>query len=475
MKKYLKFIFIILIVSMILIIISCKNSETIISKEEVSSLISSETEKEGFLTYSGGELPQSMGYVNDYSNLISQEYEDKILSEIKKVKEETDAEIVVVIIESLEGKSVDDYTLELFNMWKVSRYGLILLVSENDKIVRVTTGYDMEGVITDDIAGSIIDDVIVPKFQENNFNEGIYEGVKKISEYILTHDPYETSEEYEEVDKFSNILQKASPSVVNIVIEFENEEDVSGEKVVFGGVFMSGIIYTSDGYIITNTTNLKNIIEIKVTAEDGTQFSGNLVGEDRNTNIAVIKIDTQNLEVPNFAPEKELKVGEAVVTISRPTGKVIDFSQGFIKATEINMTVYPDTLPLVDLIQTDIEGKMGTAGSALVSMGGSVIGINSLMMPSAEGEKFYLLATPIEIAINIAEQIIKYGKAKIPNTGIEMGLSDTDISGVIVMGLVENSPGKDAGIEVGDIITEFDGIEVKDPSQLYGQILRKKM
>jgi len=74
--------------------------------------------------------------------------------------------------------------VELFNTWKVSRYGIILLVSMADKKLRITTGYDMEKIITDDIAKNIIDNVIIPQFQEGNVNEGIYQGVKKISEYI---------------------------------------------------------------------------------------------------------------------------------------------------------------------------------------------------------------------------------------------------------------------------------------------------
>jgi len=177
MKKYFKFASILLIIIAILISASCKST-----KSEISSV--NKTVEPDFLNYTGDEFPKPIGYVNDYADLIDKSYEDKILSEIKKVKEDTEAEIVIVIIESLEGKIIDNYTLELYNTWKVSRYGIILLVSIEGRGLRITTGYDMEKVITDDIAESIIDDVIIPKFRESNYNEGMYQGVKKISEYI---------------------------------------------------------------------------------------------------------------------------------------------------------------------------------------------------------------------------------------------------------------------------------------------------
>jgi uncharacterized protein len=190
MKKYLKFVFILLVIIIILISISCKNNKSEINKPEIIS--SSETKEETFLTYSGDEFPKPIGYVNDYANIVDKSYEEKISSEINKVKDKTDADVVVITIDSLEGKSVEDYTSELFNTWEVSRYGVILLISFNDKKLRISTGYDMEKAITNDNAKSIIDDVIVPKFRESNYNEGIYQGVKKISEYILAYGPYTT-------------------------------------------------------------------------------------------------------------------------------------------------------------------------------------------------------------------------------------------------------------------------------------------
>jgi len=98
-------------------------------------------------------------------------------------------------MDSLEGKSIDGYTLELYNTWQVSRYGIILLLSMNEHKIRITTGYDMEKVITDEIANSILNDVVIPKFQNNNYSDGIYQGVKKISEYILAYGKFKPENE----------------------------------------------------------------------------------------------------------------------------------------------------------------------------------------------------------------------------------------------------------------------------------------
>lgn len=183
MKRFLNAIFILLFLGLILISTSCKG---VTSKSTIANVNSSvsETKEVAFLTYSGEEFPKPIGYVSDYENIIDQGYEDKIMAEVKKVKEETNADIVVVTIKSLEGKSIDDYTLELFNTWGINSYAVILLISMDEKKLRITTGYDMEKVITSDIAKYIVDDVIVPKFKQSDYSEGIYQGVMKISEFI---------------------------------------------------------------------------------------------------------------------------------------------------------------------------------------------------------------------------------------------------------------------------------------------------
>jgi S1-C subfamily serine protease len=284
------------------------------------------------------------------------------------------------------------------------------------------------------------------------------------SEEEITIEP----EEYEEIDKLSNVLQKGSKALVGIAWTVETE-DISGNSVG-AEALNTGMIYSDDGYILTNNIGFENIKEIIVTLLDGTKLPGDLLGVDNNTGVSVIKTDAQNLESLDFIIAEDINVGEAVISISKtPTGET-NFSQGFVTATGQDMNMSQDSPSLVDLIKTDIEVEKGAVGGFLVNMDGEVIGINIVMTQS--GDRFYI---PSSIATNIADQIIEYGRVRIPFIGIEMGQNDTDISGVLVSGLLEDSPASKSGIEVGDIIVEFDGVVVKDSYQLLGQILRKNV
>lgn len=282
-------------------------------------------------------------------------------------------------------------------------------------------------------------------------------------------------EEYEEIDKLSNVLQRASQATVWLTFKLGEVEDIDGNSVNNVEAVTTGVIYSKDGYIITSFTTSGDIEKITVILPDGTQLPGDLVGGDKNTTIAVIKINAQNLESLEFSTTEDVNVGEAVISISKIFGREMDFSQGFVTATGQSMTMSQDAFPLVDLIKTDIEVEANAGGGFLINMQGAVIGINSVMVQSENSERFLSLTIPSSIATNTADQIIEYGRARIPFIGIVVGQNDTDISGVLVSGLLEDSPASKSGIEVGDIIVEFDGVVVKNEFQFLGQILRKNV
>lgn len=287
---------------------------------------------------------------------------------------------------------------------------------------------------------------------------------------VLEEEPLVESEECEEIDSLSNILQKASQAIVWLTFKLDKAEDESDSSFVEDG--NTGVIYSKDGYIITSFTTSEDIEKITVTLPDGTQLPGDLVGGDKNTTIAVIKINTQNMESLEFSTNEDVNVGEAVISISKPFGREMDFSQGFVTATGQSITMSPDTLPLVDLIKTDIEGKLGAGGGFLVNMEGSLIGINAIMVRSGDSEKFLSLAIPSSIATNIADQIISYGEAKIPDIGIEMGENNTAVVGVYIQSVVEGSPAEEAGLKSGDIIAEFNYKKIQTPYELLAQMLK---
>jgi S1-C subfamily serine protease len=145
---------------------------------------------------------------------------------------------------------------------------------------------------------------------------------------------------------------------------------------------------------------------------------------------------------------------------------------GVISAKGRDIAVSADTLPMVNLIQTDTAINQGNSRGPLINSVGQVIGINTLIFSPSGASAGIGFAIPSDTVVNIAEQIKKYGKARIPYIGIEMGENTTDIIGVYINSVIKGYPAEKAGIKAGDVIVEMDNIKVKNPFELFAQILR---
>jgi S1-C subfamily serine protease len=249
------------------------------------------------------------------------------------------------------------------------------------------------------------------------------------------------------------------------------QEDIFGNKQEQEGVG-SGVVYTNDGYIITNSHVAGEAIELTVTLSDGSEYPAKLVGADKNTDIAVIKIDAKDLKPANFTSIENVKVGEVAIALGSPFGLQKSVTMGVVSALGRDIPISAETLPMVDLIQTDATINPGNSGGPLVNSTGQVIGINTLIFSSSGVSSGIGFAIPSDTAVNIARQIIKFGKAKIPFMGIEMVESNSDVKGVHIKSVTAGYPAEKAGIRSGDIITEFNGKKVETQFQLLAQILR---
>ncbi len=140
------------------------------------------------ITHALTSYPQPVGYVNDFANIIDNDYEQKITSLIADIEKNTSAEIAVVTIESLEGDSIENYALKLFEAWGIGKKekdnGLLILVALNDKKYRIEVGYGLEGAINDARAGRIARTYFVPNFKQENYGKGIYEAILALKPYI---------------------------------------------------------------------------------------------------------------------------------------------------------------------------------------------------------------------------------------------------------------------------------------------------
>jgi len=269
----------------------------------------------------------------------------------------------------------------------------------------------------------------------------------------------------------SGVAEEVKPSVVSIKVVMQ-QRDIFGNLMQNEGVG-SGVIYSSDGYIITNNHVTEGANSITVTLYDGTEYQGTLKGADKDTDISVVKIDAQNLKAAEFTTIEEVKVGEIAIAMGSPFGLHETVTQGVISAIGRDVAISYDSVPMVDLLQTDAAINPGNSGGPLVNSTGQVMGINTIIFSTSGSSSGIGFAIPSDTAVNIAEQIIKYGKPKAPFIGIEMGNTDeVNVKGVYIAKVIEGSPAEKAGLKAGDIITEFDGKAIETPYELIAQMQR---
>ena len=239
----------------------------------------------------------------------------------------------------------------------------------------------------------------------------------------------------------------------------------------------SGVIIDKKGYILTNNHVIEKANKLKVTTTDGTIYEGNIVGTDRQTDLAIIKIDSKDaLSSAELGNSDELKIGQIVIAIGNPFG--LDggpsVTAGIISSLMRRLQFENG---IMELIQTDASINPGNSGGPLVNTSGEVIGINTAKMPYAQGIGF---AVPINVAKMIITDLITNGRVtNRPWIGIsalkinkEMASSYRlpSIQGALIAEIQNNSPADKADLRKGDIIESIDGIAIVDPLQISNYI-----
>jgi len=294
---------------------------------------------------------------------------------------------------------------------------------------------------------------------------GTLEADEEPAEEMIRQSPVVTDEFLEALnDSVSSLVETVLPSVVNISVF----TDVQAQQ---GGVG-SGVIYDTSGHIITNSHVAGNAEELLVTLSDGSNYTAELIGSSDVVDIAVIKIDAGELVPANFASIDDQDVGETVIAVGSPFGIAESVTLGIISGKGRNIPASTDTVPVVDLIQTDAAINPGNSGGPLINIRGEVIGINTLILSPSGASAGIGFSIPTDTATNIADQIMEYGRAVIPFIGVQMGQNTSQVPGVLIIGTVEESPAREAGIEAGDIMVRFGEKELREPFDLLAQILR---
>jgi S1-C subfamily serine protease len=262
------------------------------------------------------------------------------------------------------------------------------------------------------------------------------------------------------------VARKVEPSVVSIKI-FERETEQTARKLIGEG---SGVIYRPDGYIISNNhvVELGETYQLIVTLATGQEFEAKIVGRDPLTDLAVVKIDKDDLPAAEFGTSRNLQIGELAIAIGHPFGLETSVTSGVVSALHIDIeTGYGS--PMVDLIQTDAAINPGNSGGALCNKYGKVIGINMMIVSTSGSSAGVGFAIPVDMAVNVADQIIATGKVSHPFIGIEGATIGDEISkqfnlgnlqGVYVVNVISGGPAEKAGIASGDVITAMNGEQV---------------
>jgi len=245
----------------------------------------------------------------------------------------------------------------------------------------------------------------------------------------------------------------------------------------------SGVIISADGYIVTNNHVIEDATKLKVKLNDGRTFDAKLIGTDPTTDVALIKIEEENLPTLAFGNSNDLRLGEWVLAIGSPFDLQSTITAGIVSAKARQLGVIPDELRVESLIQTDAAVNPGNSGGALVNIRGELVGINTVIKSSTGSYVGYSFAVPETIVRKVVVDLKEYGVVQramlgiryraiddlfIEQLGEELGISKT--GGLYVDEVVEGGAAEDAGLRKGDIITAVDGKKVNDASSMSEQM-----
>ncbi len=302
---------------------------------------------------------------------------------------------------------------------------------------------------------------------------------------------------------FTALVDRASPSVVNISVVANAKTAMEGmpdsndggdddglpdffKRFGFpnphGGVPMpqmrglgSGFIVSPDGYIVTNAHVVDGASEVTVKLTDRREFTAKVIGSDKRTDIALIKIDAKNLPALDINANPAIKRGEWVIAIGSPFGFESSVSAGVISGVH-------RALPngqMVPFIQTDVAVNPGNSGGPLLNAAGQVVGVNSQIYSRSGGYMGLSFAIPADIAAKVADQLktsgkVQHGRLGIGIQGMDQSLAQSfglkDSGGALVGTVEKDSPAAKAGFKAGDVIRKIDGVDMVDSTDVTSRI-----
>ncbi|HEX9397630.1 MAG TPA: Do family serine endopeptidase [Burkholderiales bacterium] len=292
---------------------------------------------------------------------------------------------------------------------------------------------------------------------------------------------------------YAEAVRRATPSVVNIFTSKEvrtrrhsflndpafrrNFGDAPlPEEARRASSLGSGVIFSSSGYVLTNHHVVEAADEIEVALADGRKFLAKVVGADPETDLAVLRLDAENLPAITFGSSDALRVGDVVLAIGNPFGVGQTVTSGIVSAlgrTGLGINTFEN------FIQTDAAINPGNSGGALVNAAGNLVGINTAILSGSGGNMGVGFATPVSTARMVLEQIVRTGSVTRGWVGAELAevtpaiaesfnLGDT--RGALIAGVLRGGPAEKGGVRPGDVVVEVNGRPVSDPPSMLNAV-----
>ncbi len=291
---------------------------------------------------------------------------------------------------------------------------------------------------------------------------------------------------------FIEVAEKVTPSIVQITVVAESENnphqnfffpfkdfDIPKEQLGSG----SGIIISEDGYILTNNHVVENAKSVNVLLSDKRKFDAKIIGRDKLTDLAVIKIGATALPAAYLGNSDNLKVGQWVMAIGNPLSLTSTVTAGIISALNRGqLNLIKDSYGVENFIQTDAVINPGNSGGALVDLSGAVIGINTAIASGTGTYVGYGFAIPVNLVKSVAKDLIEHGKVSRGYIGVQIREVDgalaksiglNKVKGVIIEKIVEGGAASKADVKRGDVILKVDNVEVSQPNQLQSYVAGK--
>ncbi len=296
-----------------------------------------------------------------------------------------------------------------------------------------------------------------------------------------------------------NDFVEAAESTVNAVVHIRTEIVSKGNSYydffgslleqLYGGQMQipdnisvgygSGVVISPDGYIVTNNHVVEGANKIEVTFNDKHKRTATIIGTDPSTDLALIKVEANDLEYLTFADSDKVRVGEWVLAVGNPFNLTSTVTAGIVSAKARNINILGDGSTIESFIQTDAAINPGNSGGALVDMNGNLIGINAAIASRTGSYEGYSFAIPSNIVKKVMEDFLQYGTLQRAYLGVSIveiteelaeAKGITEMSGVYVMAISDNGGAKAAGVKEDDIILSINNISVNSNSQLVGVV-----